>query len=90
MFDDELNDVETFDDVTLEDDVLLDVVADDVDDVAPEDDVLLDVVADDDVLVVDDESDDVEVLEDVVLLLVLLDEETCGAEGVAVGVGSSA
>ena len=84
------DDVETFDDVTL--DEVVPVVDDDVDDVEALDDVALDEV----VSVVDDDVDDVETFDDVdavpedIALVVLLYEETCGAEGVAVGVGVSA
>jgi len=78
--DDELDCAETFDD-----EMLLEVVVDDVVDELDEVETF-----DDTVFAVDDGSDDVEMLEDVVLLLLLLDEGTCGAEGVAGGVGSSA
>lgn len=75
----DVDEVEALDDVAL--DEVVSVVDDDVE-------VLEDVMLDEAVPIADDVTDDVEVLVNVVLLL--LDEETCGAEGVAVGVGVSA
>ena len=52
--------------------------------------VVLDEVALLEVAGAEDEFDGAVIVDDDVAVLVLLDEETCGAEGVAAGVGESA